>query len=114
MTIKDGQLPYMKGANVMVSTSINMEMWQMAKKQGIRWHDALVRGLVMLSKGDRFQANLELQKQKTEKLSDLLFNTQQELEKANKTIKKLTNLLKSHNIRLDVLEEKKQEEATKK
>jgi hypothetical protein len=96
-----------------ISTTISVDLYDKAKLCGIRWHDALARGVEMLSKGDRFQAELEGLKEKVAKLSDILLEKANEINRLEQENEKLKNLLKSHNIRLDVLEEKKQEEATK-
>lgn len=94
---------------VRISTCVSSELWQIAKRCGIRWRDALARGIVLLSKGDRFQVELEQQKEKIAKLSDLLFQANNKLTENEEKVEAIKRELKSKDIRLEILEEKQQE-----
>lgn len=89
--MKSSKLPCMKGPHVIISTTITPELWKLAKEKGIRWSDAVRRGIIYLSKGDRFQADMEIQKEKIMKLSNLVqehIHRVAELEEEKKELRK--------------------------
>lgn len=72
-----------------ITTSVSKDYYEIARSRGIKWRDALVRGIRVLSEGSNYELELQRQKDTLGRMTERMAELESENEKMREDLQSI-------------------------